>query len=231
MQASVKLRFRGFNEPFEGAIPYMYLDIKGLVTVGVGNLVDPVSEAKSLPFQWKNNPSLAKHGQMAAPDEIDEEWQRLKKDTSLAKKGHLACEKITNLELTNAAVDDLIATRLTQNETFLKKQLAFKDFDAWPADAQMGLLSMAWAMGPGGPVKFMMFCAACKDQTFDGAADNCKMNETGNPGIIPRNQANKQLFKNAAAVIAGEAGGVYQRAILYYPKVLVKPVVMTTSGS
>ena len=31
MFPSVQSFFRAFNEPFEGAIPYMYLDVKGLV--------------------------------------------------------------------------------------------------------------------------------------------------------------------------------------------------------
>ena len=145
----------------------------------------------------------------------------------MAKKGHRACTNITYLELTDRAIDTLIGTRLNQNEVFLKRQTSFKDFDAWPADAQLALLSMAWAMGPGGPPKFLTMCAACKKLDFDTAAENCKMNETGNPGIIPRNSANKQLFKNAAAVIAGQSDGFYQRAILYYPMVLLKPVVVT----
>ena len=38
MQLIVKTRFRSFNEPFEGAVPWMYQDIKGLITVGVGNV-------------------------------------------------------------------------------------------------------------------------------------------------------------------------------------------------
>lgn len=41
MYPSVTSFFRVFNEPLEGVVAYMYLDIKGLVTVGVGNLIDP----------------------------------------------------------------------------------------------------------------------------------------------------------------------------------------------
>jgi hypothetical protein len=46
------------------------------------------------------------------------------------------------------------------------------------------------------------------------------MNEAGNPGLIPRNQANFTLFSNAAIVLAGEAQGGLQSSSLYYPRVL-----------
>ncbi|HVF90038.1 MAG TPA: hypothetical protein VNH22_08215, partial [Blastocatellia bacterium] len=68
---------------------------------------------------------------------------------------------------------------------------------------------------------------ACNKLDFDAAAENCKISEVGNPGVIPRNKANKRLFQNAAAVLAGEADGFYQRQVLYYPQVLMKPIVIT----
>ena len=45
--------------------------------------------------------------------------------------------------------------------------------------------------------------------------------------MIPRNRADKKLFENAAAVIAGEADHIYMRSILYYPTVLLKPITIT----
>ena len=46
------------------------------------------------------------------------------------------------------------------------------------------------------------------------------MNEAGNPGLIPRNQANVTLFSNAAIVLAGAAQASLERANLYYPRAL-----------
>jgi hypothetical protein len=193
----------------------MYLDIKGLVTVGVGNLVDPVEAAQVLPFRFKNNPSV-----MATRDQIAAEWQRLKGNPSLARDGFRACESLTELELSDEAIDSLIFARLSQNEDFLKRQPWFQGFDTWPADGQMGLLSMAWAMGPGGPGQFPHFRAGCQSMDFNVAAKECKMDETGNPGLVPRNRANVLLFSNAAIVLAREAQGSLQRSVLYYPEVL-----------
>jgi hypothetical protein len=198
----------------------MYLDVLGLVTVGVGNLVDPVLAAHALPFRFTNRPGIAAPGSTATADQIAAEWQALKNDPSLKTRGYKACEPITQLELSDDAIDSLIIDRLTKNESFLKRQPWFQDFDTWPADAQLGLLSMAWAMGPAGPGNFPSFRAACQKLDFNTAAAQCKMNEAGNPGVVPRNQANFTLFSNAATVVAGAAQGGLQRANLYYPQVL-----------
>jgi GH24 family phage-related lysozyme (muramidase) len=217
MFSSVQSIFPSFSAGFEGRIPYMYLDILGLVTVGIGNLIDPVATAQALPFCFKNPP-----GNPATQDQITAEWQTLKNDPSLAAKGHLACEAITQLALSNGAIDSLVLAKLTQNESFLKRQQWFLSFDTWPADAQLGLLSMAWAMGPGGPGGFLHFRAACQALDFKTAAAQCQMNAAGNPGLVPRNTANVTLFSNAAIVLAGEAQGLFQRPTLYYPRVLTQ---------
>lgn len=220
MFPAVQSGFPTFSTKFEGRVPYMYLDVLGLVTVGVGNLVDPVLAAQALPFRFKNRPGIAAPGSAATADQIAAEWQTLKNDPSLKTRGYKACEPITQLELSDDAIDSLIIDRLTKNESFLKRQPWFQDFDTWPADAQLGLLSMAWAMGPAGPGTFPSFRAACQRLDFNTAAAQCKMNEAGNPGVVPRNQANFTLFSNAAIVVAGAAQGGLQRSNLYYPQVL-----------
>ena len=220
MFPAVQSGFPTFSTKFEGRVPYMYLDVLGLVTVGVGNLVDPVLAAQALPFRFKNRPGIAAPGSAATADQIAAEWQTLKNDPSLKTRGYKACGPITQLELSDDAIDSLILDRLTKNESFLKRQPWFQDFDTWPADAQLGLLSMAWAMGPAGPGNFPSFRSACQSLDFNTAATQCKMNEAGNPGVVPRNQANFTLFSNAAIVVAGAAQGGLQRANLYYPQVL-----------
>jgi hypothetical protein len=205
----------------------MYLDIKGLVTVGVGNLIDPMAAATELPFRFKDKPAIANPGKSASHAEITAEWNKIKGDQTLAQKGHRACAPITDLELDDDAMDNLISKRLNQNDAYLKRQKFFRDLDNWPADAQLGLHSMAWAMGPGGPAKFRHFSAACEKQDFETAAEDCKISEVGNPGVVPRNRANRLLFRNAAAVIAGASDFGLQRSMLYYPQILLKPIIIT----
>lgn len=225
MHASVSNRFRAFNEPLEGVVTYMYLDVKGLVTIGVGNLIDPVDVALTLPFRYKNHAGV-EPGEWARKADIEAEWSLIKGRQELAKKGHRACEPLTKLELDDSSINALINRRLLQNEIFLKRQKAFHDFEKWPADAQLGLLSMAWAMGPGFSASWPRFSAACSKMDFDAASEHCKISEAGNPGVAPRNQANKILFQNAAAVLAGQADGLYMGQTLYYPAIILKPVTI-----
>lgn len=220
MFSSVQSAFRGFSEQFEGCVPYLYLDIKGLVTVGVGNLVDPVQLAQALPFRFKNRPGIANPGAPATSDQIAAEWGNLKGNPGLASQRYTACDPLTQLELSDDAMNSLILTRVTDNEGFLKRQPWFNNFDTWPADAQLGLLSMAWAMGPAGPGQFPHFRAACQAMDFNTAAAESQMDASENPGLVPRNKANVVLFSNAAVVLAGEAQGGFQRSVLYYPQTL-----------
>jgi GH24 family phage-related lysozyme (muramidase) len=213
MHSSVRTRFAGFSKDFEARISWMYLDVKGLVTVGVGNLIDPVSAAVGLPFVHKAS------GAAATQDEIRAAWTALKARTDLAKAGHRPCEALNDLRLTEASMDQLVATKLASNETFLKR--TFPDFDAWPADAQLGVLSMAWAMGPGFPANWKTFTAAVKAGDWAKATANCKMNETGNAGLVPRNKANALLFSNAGVVAASGT----DVSVLHFPQTAVAPVV------
>ena len=142
-------------------------------------------------------PFVKKEGGAAATRaEITSEWNLIKDaDNSmhLKTKGHLACAPLTKLKLTEATILDLCSKRLKANETELKKVTEFQKFDEWPADAQLALHSMAWAMGPAFAAegKWPHFRAACGKMDFDPAADNCKMSETGNAGLIPRNRATR----------------------------------------
>ena len=103
MYASVKNYFIAFNEPIEDRIPYMYLDIKGLVTIGVGNLIDVekagdtqqldevLRQLVKMPFVYKQLPNVKNPGGKAKPDEIKAEWKLVKNNEKLAKRGAAAC--------------------------------------------------------------------------------------------------------------------------------------------
>lgn len=249
MYPSVQSKFRDFNKDFEDDVPYMYDDIKGLVTVGVGNLIDPVSAAQSLPFQFKSKPANLRKvagvtGARATTDQIATEWKRVKDAVKAGPNNggvqlsnifaHQHYEPLTDLELTSDPIGALVQSRLESNESILLTWPEFKDVGAWPADAQLGLFSMAWAFGPGraagkGFSLFPGFRKACAAQQFDSAADECHIRDSDNAGVTPRNDANKTLFSNAARVIEGEKTG-YTRATLYYPMVLIKTTADATKG-
>jgi GH24 family phage-related lysozyme (muramidase) len=195
MHSLVRQHFREFSEPLEGCVEYMYLDVKGLVTVGVGCLIDPMSEAVTLPFRFK----ISKHP--AKRNEIVDEWKRVKQRTDLATKGHRAAATVTNLELPEQAIQDLLDTRLNQMEAGVLRLPQLRRWIAMPPEAQMAILSMAWALGVRGVSLFSKCLNAVEAQDFARAAAECAIDTKGNAGIVPRNAKNKRLFLAAAETL------------------------------
>lgn len=190
MQPAVSAAWRAFNAPLEGVIHWMYLDVLGLVTTGMGNLIDPVELA--LPLPWTRD------GAAVDQEAIRAEWTAIKQNAGLAQAGATAAGRVATLRLDDGAIDQLIEAKLADNERTLTGTAAFADFEEWPADAQLGLLSMAWAMGPSFAPGYPRFCAACQARDFAAAAGECAMNDAGNPGLTRRNAANKLAFQLAA---------------------------------
>lgn len=187
----------------------MYLDVKGLVTSGIGNLLDPVALALSLP--WKHT-----DGTPATQEEIYAEWGYVKSRKDMAKMGGGAFAKITKLRLSDADIATLVINKAREMEAYL--QAHYPTYNQWPADAQLGLLSMAWAMGPA--FHFPRFQAAVNRAVpdFNAASQQCLIYDPGNP-IGGRNGANQLLFKNAATVLAHNL----DPNTLYYPADLSAP--------
>jgi GH24 family phage-related lysozyme (muramidase) len=180
--------FPEFTARLEGKVRWMYLDILGLVTTGLGCLIDPLSLAVDLP--WKT-----KQGQAATRAEIVSEWTTVKEMTTLAKLGHKIAERYTRLRLTEDGIAELAKRRLESNEDHFRK--VWPAWDEFPADAQLAIMSMGWAMGAWFTRTFKTFVAAVSKQDWAAAQQHCHIRETGNAGIIPRNKLNKRLFLDA----------------------------------
>jgi len=194
MKDSVRDCFVEFSSALEGVVPWMYLDVKGLVTVAIGNLIDTPDSAMILPFVFKGT------NEPASRDAILREWSAVKAHQTAAKDGHRVLAMHTSLRLTPEGIHQLVTRKLSLNHEILESR--FPDINAWPADAQLATHSMAWACGPhfdgahrGG---FPLLGSLLRSGDFAGAARQCHMNEAGNPGLIPRNKANKALYRAAA---------------------------------
>lgn len=221
MRDAVKAVFNSFTEKYEGHTSWMYLDILGLVTTGRGNLIDPMGAALGLPWQHKD-------GTPATQADIVAEWHRIKALQSMRNRGGYAYRPYASLHLTTEAVDALCLNKVQQFEHYLRQR--FPHYDSWCADAQLGLVSMAWAMGPG--FRFPAFVEAANGGSWELCAGHpgnpnvdpmargfAWINDDHNPGVRPRNIANKQLFHNAADV---EAYGA-DPSVLYYPGTVPAP--------
>jgi GH24 family phage-related lysozyme (muramidase) len=203
-----------FSEPFEGRVYSMYVDVLNYVTTAVGCLIDPVEMALSIP--WRH----AATGQLATPSTVRAAWMQLKHHPGFAirpggplvpltKQHFNVAARLNDLRIDDAACDALVLHRLNLNVGILRKR--FPQWDSWPADAQLATLSMAWAMGAAFYKKFGNWTRYADAQDWAGCAAACKIREgtkgqpDWNPGIIPRNKANKQLFENAEQVRKLEA--------------------------
>jgi NTP pyrophosphatase (non-canonical NTP hydrolase)/GH24 family phage-related lysozyme (muramidase) len=192
-----------FNQDLEGVCFHMYLDVKGLLTTGVGNLIDTPAEALRLP--WLRNSDNV----YATKDEILAEWNRIKAMQDKAHVGGGNFKKWTTLHLTMGAVQDLVYFKLRANHAFMKRDLP--DLDYWPADGQLGLHSMAWGLGAGflRNGKWPNFTKAAKAGDFLGMRDECEIRGKGTTQT--RNARNKLCFENADHVFIkrGDAERLY----------------------
>lgn len=218
MFQSVRDYFVEFTEKFEGDVDCMYPDIKGLITVGIGNLIDPVGTALDLDFVHKD-------GTLASRVEIGAEWRMMKLNPTLPHLGWRAAKAISTLHLTPEGISKLVAVKLLANEHYLVETKGrFPEFSTWPADAQLGILSICWACGPAW--HWPHFEAACHARNWVIAAAQCHMEDSHNPGLRPRNAADIVLFMNAAAV---EAAGA-DPSVLRYPDHASFPIAAEEMG-
>jgi peptidoglycan hydrolase-like protein with peptidoglycan-binding domain len=217
IQQSVIDAFMSFTGNLEGSmLPYMYTDRFGLVTMGSGNLIDdsPRSDPNVdsvavqpwiIPARALNKPWKRKDGSPVTRDEIRAAWNVVKG----AWPGIQSVESqhLTEIRLPKTAIQQTIDEQLKSNHEHLRAK--YPGYVNWPADAQLGLHSMAWAMGP--EFQFPQFTAAVNKTKpdFVTAASASHMSN----GAVERNNANKQLFLNAADAQAKKAN--YSK--LFYP--------------
>ena len=200
MHDSVKASWFEHSKRFEGRVPGMYCDILGLITCAQGNLIDPIAAAERLPW-------VLADGRRADLARVRADWHTLKDKAAYYAKLHWKYAlAATKCRLTEAVMDELVMAKLLENEAFLRK--TFTTWDDLPADAQLAIFSMAWACGPGFTKKFSNFTRLALKSDWAGTIVKdagggyaAKIREAGNPGVVPRNAANRLCFANAAAVI------------------------------
>jgi len=126
---------------WEGAVPWLYLDVRGFPTTGLGFLVKTVADSEELP--WKNITA----GREATQDEVKLDYDRvLNMRPALPAARYRSAG--TRLELTSAEVVARAIRRL--REEFLPALVRiFPDFDIFPFPAQAALIDLVWNLGAG----------------------------------------------------------------------------------
>ena len=188
------------TQQFEDYKGFLYADIKGYVTTGIGNKVDPIGQALAVPWTVDGRP--------ASQTEIASAWNAVKSayNASTPQAADWYAH-LTTIRLDDAGIRALVLQTLKANDAMLAK--AYPGYPTWPADAQLAIHSMAYALGvgrvlPGGLFKNFVAAMSRNPPYFRAAAAASHIDERGNAGIIPRNFANKLLLENAARVV--EAG-------------------------
>lgn len=206
MRASVTSNWITDNTPLEGFLPYMYTDSLGFVTTGMGNEIDSVAQAASLP--WKNP-----DGSATSYSDVAAQWQAVKEAYPGVQS--VNCENLTTARITRGDIVGLVTETLSQHEKILTRY--FPGFGSWPADGQMGLLFMSWAMGPGFPPSFPAFSAALNESppNFAKVVASGQYEFRGS-GVAARIADVKKLLQNAADVTAKGL----DPETLFYPEVV-----------
>jgi hypothetical protein len=179
----------------------MYPDVLGKVTTGEGDLIDSIADAQALPWQ---NPD----GTLTSAAEVASAWT-IVKNCGLEALGGMSAQvqALTTIRLTAEAVAALVRNKLLSNEKILAAHFG----DAYtfaPADAQLGLHSVAWACGPAaitepGLHHFPLFAAAFAASDWTTCAVQVEMSAQDNPdnNLIRRNTLDRTLFLAAARVV------------------------------
>lgn len=207
MRQAVSDAWVDFSTPLEGCVPRLYADILGLVTTGIGNLLDATDKAgKPLPAAdaWRivkpqvlRLPWTLPAGIPALATQVEAAWFAVRNDPKAAKLGWKYAIGIpaNNIRLAMPDVEKLVLQKLEAND----RELAAK-FDNWderPADAQMAAHSMSWAMGTGFTRKFPRFTASFQSGDYAKAAVECAISPAHGT-VVQRNALNRRLLLAAA---------------------------------
>lgn len=213
MHPSVASYAREFLDRFEGTSLSMYLDRSGLVRVGVGMVIDPLSLALRLPFVHRLDKSAA------TQEEITAAWQAVKQSRAPRERGSPGRSVPADLMLLSTTCDRLFARRLERlTEVLAYMVCEFAELPDWPADAQLALIGIGWELGPGFARRgrWPALRAACAARDFKKAAASCQIPEAS----VSRNHAHRHLFTNAANVLSSDK----PLSQLFYPAILLAPI-------
>lgn len=152
---------------------------------------------------WTSKNPLA--GGLVSPSEIAAAWTQVKRQNEVvpdfSQRGGFAYAGLTDLTLDMQGLKDLFNRTLNSFDKTLNNR--YPGYENWPADAQLALLSMSWAMGPNfnfpafkSAVDRLDFRAAAEQSFFKGGGGTLQ-NRTG------RNAENVIMFTNAADVLKG----------------------------
>lgn len=171
---------------WEGVCEWMYLDVVGLVTTGIGNLLKTPDAACELPW-------LLPDGSPAEEADIRRGWADVK--GSKPGKRASAYKLVCGLRLAEEDVQALVEQRL-ENEFLPGLRKLVPGFEDYPEPARECLVDLAYNLGLRGLGKFTTFLAAVRSRSYLAAARSCSV-KTSRP---ERNAWRKAKMEECAAM-------------------------------
>lgn len=213
LPANIEHLFPSFTQDLEGLFLSPYSDVKRLITTSTGILIDPIERAFKLEW-WIGD-------RRATDEEVANDWNELKRralrmsDADLKKWTARMQAPLTSIRLRQDYNDRLTLNRLRGNYAYVVEHL-LPDLPNAPADAILGTMSLAWAVGAGfdrtTPPR-LAFIQAARAGEWLAAGAAARLREENNAGVIPRNVHQVLCFANAATV----ARRGLDRAALWWP--------------
>ena len=160
---------------WEGQVPYMYLDNRGYVTVGIGNYIPSVANAKSLGFVCPAEQSRA-----ARPEEVENAYRTVA--AMGIRKSHAEFMLHPSIELTTETLTELAKRRL-KKEFIPGIEKRFPDYTSLPKPARRCLVDMIYNLGVGKfgskfDGKHSKFGPAVRRHDWQIAADQCHVSSS-----------------------------------------------------
>ncbi|KGJ86831.1 glycoside hydrolase family protein [Colwellia psychrerythraea] len=184
--AAEKTKLRAKMEIYEGKVSHMYLDSKGLVTVGVGHLLKDLASAQQLSFKKSNN-------MPASISEIKADYDAVKKQA----KNRLASfyKEYVALKLLDTDINTLTNENIDSFDGELK--IIFTDFSTYPTEVKFALFDIIFNVGMTDlNNKWPSFMTAIKAKDWTKAAQE---SHRKSPISAERNKYVKDLLEKAAA--------------------------------
>lgn len=168
--------YREKANKFEGYVTHMYLDCKGLVTVGIGHRIPDVETAMAMRFFDRGTVNDANEVHI-------KNAYNMVLESGLICKHYSVFENMTHIDLDLDLIEKLFDDDVREFLTQLSVQ--FRDFETYPATAQLGMLDLAYNMGTRGFSEgFPVFKKALEIRNWIKVAEESHRKEVDDKGEV-----------------------------------------------
>jgi hypothetical protein len=200
MYPSVGPALRTFLGQYEGVVDYMYADTAtpARITTGIGNVIDSVARARSYHWQLDANPD-----QQASAGQVDANWRAVAAHRPEGNLGARHFRQFNTIHLSPDAIEQMFTNAAAQCDRELSR--IFSEYNTFPADAQLGMLVHAWALGTHKMnAVWHNYRDACLARDWETAGRECiwRQLRANTEHARGRREALLQMFHNAAEVEA-----------------------------